>query len=101
MRTVEINCSGCSAGLLDILIHRNEPGETKIKATCPFCKDSSFVVSVPAPLKGFFLQGVGRIKEDEDTADIPSTAFDGMHEEDGVWHVTVIKAKKDAKPIRR
>ncbi len=92
------HCSNCRAILMDIMITSEKfDFETKIQATCPFCGDKSFVHII----KGLFYRGgYGKIKDDDEDQDVPSTIIDNVIEDGDLYLFKVIKANENAKPIR-
>jgi len=92
-------CSNCNAILMDIWRTRPHETETwKIRATCPFCGDSSFVIEVQG---GFHIGGYGEIKEDDAEDDIPSTVVEEFQCDGDTFNFTIKKANPDAKPLTR
>lgn len=92
-------CSNCRALLMDIWVTRpHEPETYQIRATCPWCGDASFVVSVQG---GFHQGGYGVVKADNEDEDVASTIVDHFEIIDGVLVFTIQKASTHAKPIIR
>lgn len=105
---IYLDCSACRAILVDVHFTQpnaidpatNKPFEWTFKANCPFCGDKAY------PKKGygvFHIGGYGLQKPDDESEDIPSTSIelDADSENNGVITVKVLKAKPDAKPIKR
>lgn len=95
---IYVQCSNCSAVLLDIFRTRPDaPTVSRLKALCPFCGDASFAVEVRG---GFHIGGYGRPNPDNPEDDYPSTVVDPPDEVDGLFIFPVKKASPDAKPVR-
>ena len=105
---VYLDCSACRAILVDVHVTQpnaidpstNKPFEWCIKANCPFCGDKAY----PKRVQGaFHIGGYGLQKPDDESEDIPSTSIelDADSEDNGTVTVKVLKAKPDAKPIKR
>lgn len=93
------SCSNCRATLMDIWITRpHEPEKYRIRALCPWCGDTSFVVTVQG---GFHQGGYGVIKPDNEDEDVASTIVDRFEIIDGVLVFFVQKASAHAKPVVR
>jgi hypothetical protein len=92
-----IYCSNCGKGLLDIWKTQpnaidprtNKPFEWKIKAKCCYCKDFSFITEVQGK---FSLAGFGKIKEDDESQDIPETFPGAINEEGDILIIDTVKA---------
>lgn len=96
---IYIDCSNCNAALMDIWRSRpNESHTWKLRASCPFCGDKSFIVEVKG---GFHPGGFGVTKEDDDSDDIPITSNDGCDIVNGVVEFRIVKANPDVKPVIR
>lgn len=96
---VLVECSNCRAILLDVWITRPHEKETwKVRASCPFCGDESFPVTVKG---GFHVGGYGQVKEDDPDSDWPSTVIDKSDIRGDLYYFKVIKATPDAKPIKK
>lgn len=93
-----IRCSNCRAQLLRVWSTTpDEPCAFDLVATCPFCGDRSFPVTVKG---GFFPGGCGTPREGDPTDEVPSTTIDTYGPEDGVMLFHMIKGSRDAKPLR-
>lgn len=93
-----INCSNCRAILLDVFVTRpHEPDVWKVKATCPFCGDESFIHEIQG---GFHAGGFGVIKPDNVDDDIPSTIVSDIEIGDCIVYRTA-KANPGSKPAYR
>ncbi len=95
---VLLRCSNCDAILMDIWRTRpHEPDTWKVKATCPFCGDCSFVQEIQG---GFHIGGYGEVKEDG-SDDFPSTVIEEFTCEGDTFIYIIRKAHPDAKPLKR
>lgn len=100
-----LSCSNCSAMLVDIWLTKpnainpvtQKRFEWKVQANCPFCNDNSFVSTVYGI---YHYGGCGKIKEDSDDDDKPSTIVDFFVLEKGLVKFNVVKANENAKPIK-
>lgn len=96
---VYLTCSNCNAGLLDVWRTRpHEPEVWKLRCSCPFCGDKSFITEIQG---GFHVGGYGVIKEDDETDDVPSTKIDHTDIHGDTFIFNVIKATANAKPVYR
>lgn len=92
-----LSCSSCRAQLLDIW--RTRPHEQQIwkcRCNCPFCGDKSFIKEVKG---GFYVGGIGKVKDDDEDDVIPSTNNVGCDIVSDVFEFQVEKASTNAKPI--
>jgi hypothetical protein len=76
----------------------HEPDTWTICAKCPWCGDKSFDVEI---VGGFHVGGYGRLKEDDDETDFPSTVVDFFESDDRKFTFHLKKASADAKPYYR
>ena len=95
-----LECSSCGRSLIDIFHTQpkaidprtGKPFEWKMQAICCFCKDHSDVVEIKGKFK---LGGYGKIKEDDESQDIPETFPDGIEEiKIGNENILVVKTVK-------
>lgn len=99
---VYIRCSNCEAFLMDLWRTMPRAGEDdkpmkwKLRASCPWCGDKSYVTEVEGV---FHRGGYGKVKEDDPNDTWPSTVVDGSPEcVDGIFHFNIIKENESAKP---
>lgn len=96
---VYLKCSSCLAVLMDIWVTRPHEKEIwKVRASCPFCGDKSFVEEIKG---GFHQGGYGKVKEDDAESDFPSTAVTDISVVGDTFFFTVKKANENAKPLYR
>lgn len=94
---VYLSCSNCNAILVDVYSTRpGEPQVWRLQAVCPFCGDKSFIKEVKG---GFHFGGYGKIKEDDEEDDVPSTIVESTEIVNGVLIFEVKKANANAKPV--
>ena len=92
-----IACSNCKAALMDIWVTRPHETEAyKIRATCPWCNDKSFITRI---VGGFHYGGCGSQNGGDVEDTIESTSVDHFEIKNGVFEFTVLKASHDAVPI--
>lgn len=92
-----IPCSNCKAILMDVWVTRPHETDTyKIRATCPWCGDKSFITKITG---GFHYGGCGTQKSADVEDTVESTSVDHFQMKDGNFEFVVIKATKDAKAI--
>lgn len=94
-----LSCSDCQAWLYEIWITR--PGEQsswKVKATCPYCGDGSFVEEI----KGGFHHGPAYTQNPDDPDDQKlATVLERVEQESDLFIFHLKKASSSGKPIRR
>jgi DNA-directed RNA polymerase subunit RPC12/RpoP len=78
-----IKCGNCSKPLISVIKVREEDTTTNIKATCPYCNDSSFWYQIKGKI---FIQAVEGLA----MADMPMKIQNGIQ-------FTTIKVVKDGK----
>lgn len=94
-----LKCSNCEAILMDVWVTRpHESEEYRLRASCPFCGDKSFITKVKG---GFHYGGFGKVKPDDPDQDIPSTIIEKFEQSpnSNLFEFTILKANKDAKPV--
>lgn len=93
-----IKCSNCEAILMDVWVTRpHEPHTYKLRATCPWCNDKSFVVKVKG---GFHQGGYGTQVGDDVEETVESTSVERYELDDsGVFNFFIMKASANAKPV--
>lgn len=96
---VILSCSNCNALLMDVFRTRpHEPEVWRLRCSCPFCGDASFVAEVRG---GFHYGGYGRIKKDDDSDDFPVTVVDPPEIDGETYFFTAKKASPDVRPEYR
>lgn len=95
---VLLSCSNCRAALMDVWRTRpHEPQTWKVRATCPFCGDKSFVREVRG---GFHNGGIALSRDDEPDEDkAVSTVVESFDIQGDTFLFTVKKAHPNAKPL--
>lgn len=94
-----LSCSNCRAMLMDVFITRpHEPELYKVRATCPWCGDTSFVADIRG---GFHYGGYGVLKPGDDDEDVASTVVDRSEMVKGVFVFHILKASVNAQPVHQ
>lgn len=94
---VFVTCSNCCAFLADFHVTRpDEEDVWKVKVTCPWCGDASFITEVKG---GFYPGGFGVAKPDDENEVIPSTYLELPEDVEDVFVFRAKKASNDARPI--
>lgn len=93
------SCSNCRALLADIWVVRpHETEKWKLRASCPFCGDKSFIFEVQG---GFHYAGYSTLVEGTEDQYVHSTVVESIEPSGDHFLLKVLKANKNAKAITR
>jgi hypothetical protein len=95
---IYLTCANCRARLLEIwVVSPQEDSSFKVRATCPFCNDKSYIQEIKG---GFRHSGAARPCEDDEAADFLATIVDKIDVVNDISIFNMRKAQPDARPIK-